>query len=212
MMDAELTDRLARRVERGGTLVVEGCPAYRDGRATVGTTQPNLRLDALLGVRESYVEFTPDLLEDLELRVHGMQTPGGLWLQAYEEMGGTAVGWYQDGRVAAVEYRVGSGKTLLIGTVPSYGYNKRDGATGREFFARVFAFGSDTPRHAKVATRGFGAESTTATEARFSGLPITYGRTCRCRSSWVRVGGSGSQRRFEDLRCSPFPRRPMRFG
>ena len=151
MLDTELAGRLTQWVKQGGTLVIEGCPAYWDGRATVGTTQPNLGLDALLGARESYVEFTPDLLEELELRVMGKATPGGQYLQAYEVQDGTAVGWYQDGRVAAVEHRVGSGKTLLVGTMPGYGYDRRDGAVGREFFAEVFAFGSTQPQHVRVS-------------------------------------------------------------
>lgn len=151
MMDAALAERLTSWVERGGTLVIEGCPGYWDGRATVGTTQPNLGLDALLGATESYVEFTPDLLEELELRVLGVRSPGGLYLQAYEERGGSAVGRYQDGRIAAVEHRVGSGKTLLLGTMASYGYMRRDGAVGREFFARVYEFGSKTPQHVTVS-------------------------------------------------------------
>ena len=48
----------------GGILVSEGCPAYWG-------------LDELFGARESYVEFTPDLLDDLELNVLGAFTRGG---------------------------------------------------------------------------------------------------------------------------------------
>jgi beta-galactosidase len=151
MMSGDLADRLAAWVKGGGTLVIEGCPAYWGDRGRVGTSQPNLGLDELLGARESYVEFTPDLLEELDLRVMGRRTPGGMYMQAYELAGGTAAGWYEDGRVAAVEHRVGTGKTLLVGTMPSHGYDRRDAAVGREYFARVFEFGATAPQHVRVS-------------------------------------------------------------
>src|SRR5574340_1551946 len=63
--------KLAQYVERGGALVSEGLPAYFGERGKVGTQQPNYALDKLFGARESYVEFTPDLLDKLVLQARG---------------------------------------------------------------------------------------------------------------------------------------------
>ena len=87
-----------------------------------GIRQPNYGLDEVFGAVESYVEFTPDLLSELEINMSGTSLRGGLFLQKYEVTTGTPVGWYDDGSVAAVEARYGEGKTMLIGTFPGSGY------------------------------------------------------------------------------------------
>ena len=92
-------------------LAGEGCPAYWGARAHVGPTQPNLGLDGLSGARESYVEFTPDIPGDLSLNVSGTRVPGGIFLQVDEPSTGTPVGWYDDGRAAAVDNVHGQGTT-----------------------------------------------------------------------------------------------------
>ena len=128
-------------VEAGGTLVVEGCPAYFSDRGRVGTSQPNNGLDRLLGARESYVEFTPDLLDDLVLTVDGVRVHGGGFLQAYEPDGGTPVGKYVDGgapgAVAAVDHTFGAGRTRLVGTFPSIGYHQHHDPGTQNYFARL---------------------------------------------------------------------------
>jgi len=121
-------DRIAAWVKAGGTLISEGTPAYFDNRAHVGTTQPNLGLDVLFGAREDYVEFTPDLLDDLGLTVDGTPAWGGLFLQAYSLTTGTAAGCYEgvpgraNGKVAVVDNAFGGGRTRLIGTMVGYGH------------------------------------------------------------------------------------------
>jgi len=114
-------ERLCAWVERGGYLVSEGLPGYFDARGHVSPTQPPRPLKALFGARESYVEFTPDLLGDLTLNLGDTPVRGGLFLQAYAPTTGQAVGWYADGRVAAVDNRYGQGHTRLIGTMPGAG-------------------------------------------------------------------------------------------
>jgi beta-galactosidase len=152
MLTRETADRLRAWVAAGGTLVSEGCPGYFGDQGHVGTVQPNLGLDELFGARESYVEFTPDLLQDLRfwlgpsadlrkgiavpspqaldedapvrpgaLSAH-MWVPGGVFLQAYEPTTGTPVGWYGDGRIAAVDHSFGRGRALLLGSMVGYGY------------------------------------------------------------------------------------------
>ena len=96
--------------------------------------QPNLGLDELFGAGESYVEFTPDLLEDLSLTVRGCRVNGRFFLQAYEPRGGQIAGWYDDGRVAAIEHQYGKGRTLLLGSSPGAGYARHPGGEARRFF------------------------------------------------------------------------------
>jgi len=137
MLAQDTADRLRAWVENGGTLVVEGCPGYFGDRGHVGPTQPNLGLDELFGVKESCVEFTPDLLGDLAFNLSGIPVRGGVFLQAYEPTTGTAVGWYDDGHVAAVEHAFGKGKTRLLGTMVGYGYATHPGDRSPAFFADV---------------------------------------------------------------------------
>ena len=145
MMESETAQKIITWVRSGGTLICEGCPGYWGDRAHVGEIQPNLGLDELFGARESYVEFTPDILDDLSLKVLGAFARGGLYLQSYAPITGKAVGWYDDGRVAAVENSYGKGKTLLIGTMPGRGYTVHDGDRCGELYRKLFAFGGGTP-------------------------------------------------------------------
>lgn len=121
MLTRETADRLRSWVEAGGVLVCEGCPAYFGDRGHAGPIQPNLGLDRLFGAREAYVEFTPDLLDDLVVSVSGGTVRGGLFLQQYELAGGVVTGRYVDGSVAMVDHHAGKGRTRLIGTFPGYG-------------------------------------------------------------------------------------------
>jgi beta-galactosidase len=142
MLSSQTAERLRRWVAAGGTLISEGCPAYFGDLGKVGTVQPNYGLDELFGARQSDVEFTPDLLTDLRLSVNDNTVWGGVFLQAYEPGSGRAVGWYEDGRVAAVENRFGSGHTLLLGTMPGAGYVAHAAADGDSaFFARLLEHG-----------------------------------------------------------------------
>ncbi len=144
MLTGETAARIRAWVADGGTLISEGCPAYWGDRAHVGEVQPNLGLDEVFGARESYVEFAPDLLDDLEVNVLGAFTWGGSYLQSYEPTTGTAVGWYRDGRVAAVQNDYGKGRTLLIGTMPGRGYTVHNGDRCGRFFRELFAFSART--------------------------------------------------------------------
>lgn len=127
-LSAATAEKLRRWVADGGTLISEGCPAYFDSRGHVGVKQPNLGLDEVFGAQESYVEFTPDLLGDLRLRVDGAPLWGGIFMQAYRPTTGTPVGWYDDGRVAAVDHTYGKGRTRLVGTMLGAGYGAHTGA------------------------------------------------------------------------------------
>ena len=72
---------------KGGKLVSEGCPGYFGDGGTVGVVQPNLGLDEVFGARETYVQFTPDLLGKLTLTVRDKQIGGQYFLQEYQAAG-----------------------------------------------------------------------------------------------------------------------------
>ena len=146
MMESATAQALKKWVEAGGTLISEGCPAYWGDRTRVGEVQPNLGLDELFGCRESYVEFTPDLLGDLTMTVLGEKAWGGEYLQAYVPTTGTAVGWYEDGRVAAVKNRCGKGKTLLIGSMAGWGMRHHEDSERCGFFRRILEFAGKQQR------------------------------------------------------------------
>ena len=103
MLKKSTADKLRDYVAKGGKLVSEGCPGYFGDGGTVGTVQPNLGLDQLFGARETYVQFTPDMLGKLTLTVRDKQIGGRYFLQEYKLAGGKAAGQYANGHIAAVE-------------------------------------------------------------------------------------------------------------
>ncbi len=68
MLKQETVDKLRKlRGARAGTLISEGLPAYFGDHGHAGTVQPNSGWIRSSARRESYVEFTPDLLDKLTL-------------------------------------------------------------------------------------------------------------------------------------------------
>jgi beta-galactosidase len=139
MLKQETAAKLRTFVEQGGTLVSEGLPGYFGDHGHVGTVQPNYGLDEVFGARESYVEFTPDISNDLMLEVKGSKIYGRFFRQDYELRGGTAVGHYANGTIAAVEHTFGQGRTLLMGSFPGAGYYHHHAAPTRDLFATLVA-------------------------------------------------------------------------
>jgi beta-galactosidase len=135
MLRSETVARLIRYVKNGGALVCEGFPAYFGDGGHVGEVQPNYGLDQLFGCRQANVEFDPDISDDLQLEVSGKRIYGRYFRQDYLAQGGSAVGKFDGGAIAAVENRAGSGKTFLIGSFPGAGYYKHHGAATKELFA-----------------------------------------------------------------------------
>ena len=146
--DAEegTVDKLRRYVEQGGALVSEGLPRLLRRSWPGRATQPNYGLDQLFGARESYVEFTPDLLDKLSLEVRGHEVDGRYFLQEYELAGGQAAGRYGNGHVAAVVRRLGKGRTLLIGTFSGGGYYLHHSTGSRSFFSGLLKMADAEPR------------------------------------------------------------------
>lgn len=150
MLPEAVAKQLKTWVAQGGTLISEGCPAYFGDRGRAGISQPNYGLNELFGVKQSFVQFTPDLLEKLRFTMKdGKRIAGGLALQSYEVTTGNAVGHFDDGRVAVMDHAFGKGRTRLIGTFPGYAYQKSYDRQLRQFFADCLAWAG---REAHVTT------------------------------------------------------------
>jgi len=146
MLKKSSADKLREYVARGGKLISEGCPGYFGDGGTVGTVQPNLGLDELFGARETYVQFTPDLLGQLSLTVRDQKIGGQYFLQEYKLSGGQAVGQFSNGHIAAVEHAFGKGNTLLIGTFPGGSYFRNHAPATRDFFAGLLDWAGVHPQ------------------------------------------------------------------
>ncbi len=146
MLTADHARRIADWVRAGGTLTSEGCPGYFGDHGWVGTSQPNHGLAEVFGAVEESVLFTPDLLTELELDVAGDRIRGGVFRQSYRPAGGTAVGWYDDGTVAAVDHAHGAGRTRLIGSFPGAGYLAEATEGSRSYFRRLLDWAGVAPR------------------------------------------------------------------
>ena len=146
MLRQETVTRLRSFVEQGGTLVSEGLPAYFGDHGHVGTVQPNYGLDEVFGAHESYVQFTPDISNDLMLEVKGANIYGRFFRQDYQLHGGNAVGHYPNGAVAAVEHQFGQGRTLLLGSFPGAGYYLHHAAATKDLFATLPAMAGVAPQ------------------------------------------------------------------
>jgi beta-galactosidase len=146
MLQSDTARELREYVEQGGTLVSEGLPAYFGDHGRVAQVQPNYGLDQLFGASESYVEFTPDLLDKLSLEVQGHNIYGRYFLQEYAAKGGKPAGHYANGHVAAVENHAGSGRTLLVGTFPGGGYYLHHSPDAKAFFAGLLKMAGVEPR------------------------------------------------------------------
>lgn len=146
MLKKDTVAKLRNYVEQGGVLVSEGLPAYFGDHGHAGATQPNYGLDELFGARETYVEFTPDLSDNLTLDVNGHRIYGRYFLQEYEAAGGKPVGQYGNGHVAAVQNRHGKGQTLLIGTYPGAGYYLHHSPESKAFFAELLRSAELSPQ------------------------------------------------------------------
>ncbi|MDQ3701872.1 MAG: beta-galactosidase trimerization domain-containing protein, partial [Chloroflexota bacterium] len=171
----ESVHKLRAWVEQGGTLVSEGCPGYFGARGRVGTVQPNGGLDEVFGARERYVEFTPDIADDLTFSVQGIDqpAPGALFIQAYDTAGGQVAGTYAPGYglvgglPAVVDHMFGKGRTRLIGTFPGAARHRAVPAAARSALPSGSTF--TTHRLAQVTTPSSEARRA-ASHAFFAGL------------------------------------------
>ena len=135
MLRSETVARLIRFVKNGGSLICEGFPAYFGDAGHVGEVQPNYGLDQVFGCRQANVEFDPDISDNMQLEVRDRKIHGRFFRQDYSLAGGTAIGRFEDGAIAAVENRSGKGKTVLIGTYPGAGYYLHHDVAAKDLYS-----------------------------------------------------------------------------
>ena len=145
MLNAQTAEAIKAWVARGGRLISEGCPAYFGNLGRAGEHQPNYGLDELFGVKQQDVQFTPDLLEKLQLKMDaGYRVCGGVYLQSYRTTTGRVAGRFEDGRIAVVDNVFGKGRTRLVGTFPGYGYAENPDDDTKRFFADLLPWAGET--------------------------------------------------------------------
>ncbi len=149
MLKEETATKIKQWVVNGGKLVSEGVPGYLSEGGKVGETQPNLGLDEVFGVKESYVEFGANLHEGLSFSLDNLEVPAGLHHQEYEVTTAEPKGSYKNGSVAVADNNFGKGRTRLIGTFPGYGHYHTPNADSRKFFANILSWG-EVSQHVKV--------------------------------------------------------------
>ena len=139
MLPATVADRLREWVRKGGYLISEGCPGYFGDLGRAGTSQPNHGLDELFGAKQSYVQLTPDILDDVVVQLDdGTEVDGGIYLQTFEPTTGSVFARYPDGRIAGVQNEYGNGKTRLLGTFPGHRLRRNGLGRNRKYFANSF--------------------------------------------------------------------------
>ena len=122
MLNQATADKLRDWVAAGGTLVAEGCPGYSATARTSARSSPTWGWTSSLAPGELRRVYARPAGRPAQFNLAARRCWGGIFLQAYEPTTGTAVGWYEDGRVAAVENQYGKGRTRLIGTMAGYGH------------------------------------------------------------------------------------------
>ena len=155
MFTAAQAARIRAWVEAGGTLICESCPGYFGDMGHVGPFQPNHGLDTLFGAREEEVEWMPDIGNRYGFSFDAAAVDGAGILQSYLPAGGTVRGRFADGRVAVVEHRAGSGRTLLVGSNPSVAHytptdKGRTGTGNGAFFAALWRWAGKA-RHVELS-------------------------------------------------------------
>jgi beta-galactosidase len=137
--------RLIGWVESGGTLAAEGCFGYFSRHGHAYEHQPSRGLDKLCGVKQDAVSFGPDMWHKMEFSTASGRQGGGVYRQSYKPVGARVCGYYDDGKIAAVEHGYGKGKVRLIGTMAGYGYKLEPKSEYLRFFASVLPFAGQVP-------------------------------------------------------------------
>jgi beta-galactosidase len=132
-------------VRSGGLLISEATPAWFNDHAHAATRRPGGGLDQVFGATELDVEFTPDILDDLQFRGAGYHAYGGEIKQRFTPTEGVPTGWYHDGSVAVVDHEFGAGRTRLIGTMPGTGYSNHEDPGTRAFFSSLLDWAGIRP-------------------------------------------------------------------
>jgi beta-galactosidase len=133
-------EKITKWVEKGGTLIVEGCFGYFSATGHAFEHQPSRGLDAVCGVKQDTVSFGPDMWHGLEFTTAQGSLGGGVYRQSYTPSTGKAAGAYSDGGISVVENNYGKGKVRIVGTMAGYGYKLNPKQEYLHFFASILPF------------------------------------------------------------------------
>jgi beta-galactosidase len=153
MMPQAAAAPLREYVSAGGTLVAEARLAWNNERGSAADRIPGLGLWEVMGARETAIQTGVD--GRTELRWTGASIPGirpGDRLRArwYEETlepigpQSHVVAQFADGSAAAVQSQYGRGKTLLLGSYVSAGYESTRTPDVERFYAALLKWADVT--------------------------------------------------------------------
>ncbi|HIE05136.1 MAG TPA: hypothetical protein EYP61_10290 [Candidatus Latescibacteria bacterium] len=111
----EQAGRIREYVKQGGTLVCEAQVAQYDLHGFASEWVPGMGLEELFGCRRTEESTCRIESEKIETEMGEME---GMWIkEAYEPTSGEPIGFYRDGKVAAVRNKYGEGQAMLFGSL-----------------------------------------------------------------------------------------------
>lgn len=125
-------------VRNGGTLIGEGCFGYFNDRGhAMENAQPNRGFGEVFGCEQERAHLGPDANKELTIDSVQGRIRAGVYRQAFRPTSGQAEGYYENGEVAIVSNRYGEGRTLLVGSMPGYGYHHHADEATRRWLASL---------------------------------------------------------------------------
>lgn len=133
-------------IQKGGTLISEGCFGYFNDSGHAMEYQLNRGFDEVFGCVQSKVHLGPDRNKDIVIHSDRGSVKGGVYQQSYQATSGQVTGFYEDGSAASVKNHYGKGMALLVGSMPGYGYFHTPDESTRRWYASLLAEAGKAPR------------------------------------------------------------------
>jgi beta-galactosidase GanA len=130
-----LAARLAAWVHAGGWLLSEAAPGPYDERGWHRSEAMPAIFHRLFGAHGIETDAAPG---EIAFTI-GCSRMKGAWIRdAIEVAGANAIGYFDDGKVAATSHRFGSGEAVLIATCPSVAYDSSRDSSTRDAMTSLF--------------------------------------------------------------------------
>lgn len=139
-------EALKQWVEQGGTLISEGAFGFFNDSGHAIEHQPNRGFAEVFGCVQEKVHLGPDRNKELKMMTDHGTIRAGVYQQSYLLTSGEAVGNYEDGSIAMVRNDHQNGNTVLVGSMPGYGYFHHPEETTRRWFASLLRIAGKNPR------------------------------------------------------------------
>jgi len=145
-INSEACEKIIKWVEKGGTLISEGCFGYFDDHGhAIEWQQPNRGFAEVFGCQQKTVHLGPDMNKELQVYSDKGEIRGGVYKQSFNLTTGQELGTFGNGDIAIVENRYRKGKAQIVGTMPGYGYHKNPDEGTRRWFASLLSYGEKRP-------------------------------------------------------------------